>query len=574
MAATPAPDQDRIDPEVLKRALILVVGFLAVIFDTTIVSVALRTLATQLHASVPTIQWVTTGYLLALAIAVPLSTWGLRRFGGKRLWLAALTVFLIGSIGSSLAWNVGSLIAWRVVQGAGGGIMFPLLTTLIMQAAGGRALGRTVTIIALPALLGPILGPLIGGAILTHLSWRFMFWVNVPFCAAGLILAARFMPADKPGPGTSRPRLDLAGLALLAPGVAAVILGLSNAGSADGFAHPDVIVPLAIGVALTAAFTAHALRLARRHGQPLVDVRVLARRPVASASAVLFFSGFSLYGAMLLLPLYYQEVRGVSPLTAGIMLVPQGVGALLSRGLAGRLTDKIGARPVAVAGFLIVAASTVPFALAGPHTSAWLLALCLVIRGFGLGAVTIPVMAVAFLGLDKQQIAHSSVVTRIAQQLGGSFGTAVLAVVLSGAITARHGNLATGFDIAFWWATGFSALAVLLSLWLPGGSHRTWRFLPHSVHLAVLGCRGDIRRRRSARGRRRAVPAGRSGGVAALPWLRGDRRGERNGSAAPRPRSAFRPGDPGRDAAGPGRVRDRPPAAQGREQGPGNLPDR
>src|SRR5580693_2051198 len=558
MASAAAPGQDKIDPKVLKTALVLIVGFMAVIFDTTIVSVALHTLSAQLHAPVSTIQWVTTGYLLALGIAVPLSTWGMRRFGSKRLWMAALAVFFIGSVGSSLAWNVDSLIAWRVVQ-----------------AAGGKALGRTVTIVALPALLGPILGPLIGGAILTHLSWRFMFWVNVPFCAAGLILAARFMPADKPGPGTPRPRLDLAGLALLAPGVAAVILGLSNAGSADGFAHPDVIVPLAIGVALTAAFTAHALRLARRHGQPLVDVRVLAGRPVASASAVLFFSGFSLYGALLLLPLYYQEVRGVSPLTAGIMLVPQGVGALLSRGLAGRLTDKIGARPVAVAGFLIVAASTVPFALAGPHTSAWLLALCLVIRGFGLGAVTIPVMAVAFLGLDKQQIAHSSVVTRIAQQLGGSFGTAVLAVVLSGAITARYGNLAIGFDIAFWWATGFSALAVLLSLWLPGGSHRTWRFLPHSVHLAVLGWRGDIRRRRgSARGRRRAVPAGRSGGVAALPWLRGDRRGERNGSAAPRPRSALRPGDPGRDAAGPGRVRDRPPAAQGREQGPGNLPDR
>jgi len=402
-----------------------------------------------------------------------------------------------------------------------------------------------------------------------------MFWVNVPFCAAGLILAARFMPADKPGPGTPRPRLDLTGLALLAPGIAAVILGLSNAGSADGFAHPDVIVPLAIGVALTAAFTAYALHLARRHGQPLVDVRVLARRPVASASAVLFFSGFSLYGAMLQLPLYYQEVRGASPLTAGIMLVPQGVGALLSRGLAGRLTDKIGARPIAVAGFLIVAASTVPFALAGPHTSAWLLALWLVIRGFGLGAVTIPVMAVAFLGLDKQQIAHSSVVTRTVQQIGGSFGTAVLAVILSGAVAARHGDLAAGFGIAFWWATGFSALAVLLSLWLPGGSHRTWRFLPHCVHLAVLGWRDDIRRRSgSARGGRRAVPAGRRGGVSALPWLRGDRRGERNGRAAPRPRSALRPDDPGRDAAGPGRVRDRPPAAQGRQPGPDHLPDR
>src|ERR1700748_1354462 len=180
MAATPG--QDRVAPKVLKSALILVVGALAVIFDTTIVSVALHTLATQLHASVSTIQWVTTGYLLALGMAVPLSTWALRRFGGKRLWMFALAVFLVGSIGSSLAWNVDSLIAWRVVQGVGGGIIFPLLTTLIMQAAGGRAIGRTVTIVALPALLGPILGPLVGGAILTHLSLRFMVWVNVPFC--------------------------------------------------------------------------------------------------------------------------------------------------------------------------------------------------------------------------------------------------------------------------------------------------------------------------------------------------------------------------------------------------------
>jgi EmrB/QacA subfamily drug resistance transporter len=464
------PGPDKIDPQVVKSALVLVVGALAVIFDTTIVSVALHTLAAQLHTSVATIQWVTTGYLLALGMAVPLSAWGLQRFGGKRLWMAGLVIFLIGSIGSSLAWNVGSLIAWRVVQGVGGGIIFPLLTTLIMQAAGGKAIGRTVTIIALPALLGPILGPLIGGAILTHFSWRYMFWVNVPFCVVGLILAARQMPADKPGPDRPRPRLDLVGLALLAPGIAAVILGLSNAGTAAGFAHPDVLAPLGLGVVLIAAFTGHALR---RPGA-LVNVRLLARRPVASASAVLFFSGFSLYGAMLLLPLYYQEVRGASALTAGLMLVPQGVGALLSRGLAGRLTDTIGARPIAVAGFAIVAAATVPFAFAGPHTSPWLLALWLVIRGFGLGAVTIPVMAVAFLGLDKQQIAHSSVVTRTAQQVGGSFGTAVLAVILSGAIAARHGDAAAAFDIAFWWATGFSALAVLLALWLPAGSRR-WR---------------------------------------------------------------------------------------------------
>jgi EmrB/QacA subfamily drug resistance transporter len=465
MAATvSAPAKDKIDPQVIKTALILITGAMAVIFDTTIVSVALHTLAVRLNTSVSTIQWVTTGYLLALGIVVPLSTWGLRRFGGKRVWMFSLAVFLVGSIGSSLAWNVGSLIAWRVVQGVGGGLMLPLLTTLIMQAAGGKSLGRVVTYIALPALLGPILGPLIGGAILTHWDWRFMFWVNVPFCAVGLFLAWRFMANDKPQAAAPRAGLDLPGLALLTPGTVAVLLGLANAGTAAGFGHPDVIIPLAIGVALLAAFTGYALRRA----QPLVQVRLLAKRSVGSSAAVLFFTGFSLYGAMLLLPLYYQEVRGVTALTAGIMLVPQGAGAVLSRTVAGNLLDKLGPRIIAVLGFVVVAAATVPFALAGAHANEWLLALWLVIRGFGLGAVTMPVIMAGFMGLDKQEIPHSSVLTRMSQQIGGSFGTAVLAVILASSVAVHPGNLNGAFQVAFWWSAGFSAVAVLLSLWLPG----------------------------------------------------------------------------------------------------------
>jgi EmrB/QacA subfamily drug resistance transporter len=484
-------DQDKIDPAVLKSALILVIGALAVVFDTTIVSVALHTLAARLHTSLSVIQWVTTGYLLALGIAVPLSTWGLQRFGGKRLWMFALTVFLAGSVGASLAWDAGSLIGWRVVQGAGGGLMLPVLTTLVMQAAGGKALGRTVTVVALPALLGPILGPLVGGAILTHLSWRFMFWVNVPFCALGLVLAARFMATDTPSfvQNEARPRLDVPGLVLITPAVAAIILGLTNAGRSAGFGQADVIIPLLAGAALLAAFTVHALRSAR----PLVDIRLLGRRPVASASAVLFFSGVALYGTMLLLPLYYQQVRGVSALTAGIMLVPQGIGTLLSRSAAGRLTDKTGARPVAACGFAIVALTTIPFAFAGAHTNAWLLALWLVIRGFGLGAVTIPVMAVAYLGLDREQIAHSSVLTRTTQQIGGSFGTAVLAVILEDAVTTHRGSLTAAFGVAFWWSVAFSLLAVLLSLWLPGAQRDRQRPEPVAAASPEPAARGLLR---------------------------------------------------------------------------------
>jgi len=468
MAATPAkPAAEKLDPRVIKTALILIAGGLAVIFDTTIVSVALHTLSVKLHTPVTTIQWVSTGYLLALGIAVPLSTWGLQRFGGKRLWIFALGVFLAGSVGSSLAWNVDSLIIWRVVQGIGGGLMLPLMTTLIFQAAGGRSLGRLVTYVALPALLGPILGPLIGGAILTHLSWRYMFWVNVPFCVAGILLAWRYLHIDAPArPGTAagRPRLDVTGLVLAAPGTSLVLLGLANAGTAAGFAHADVIIPLMAGVALLAAFAGYALR----KSNPLVQVRLLARRPVGSASAMLFFSGFSLYGAMFLLPLYYQDVRGATALAAGVMLVPQGIGTLMSRFVAGSNIDRFGPRVITLAGFAIVAAATVPFALAGPHTSEWLLALWMVIRGFGLGAVTMPLLVAGNIGLDRQQIPHSSVLTRTAQQIGGSFGVAVLAVILEGAMAAHPATLADAFHVAFWWSAGFSAVAVLLSLWLPG----------------------------------------------------------------------------------------------------------
>jgi len=486
MAATSAkPGPAKLDPALVRTALIIVVGGMAVVFDTTIVSVALHTLSVKLGTPVTTIQWVSTGYLLALGITVPLSAWGLARFGGKRLWMFSLAVFLAGSVGSSLAWSAGSLIGWRVVQGIGGGLMLPLMSTLIFQAAGGKSLGRLVTYVALPALLGPILGPLIGGAILTHLSWRFMFWVNVPFCVAGILLAWRYLHIDAParrGPAAGPPRLDVPGLLLIAPGISAVLLGLANAGTAAGFGHPDVIIPLLAGAALLVAFTGYAL--GKSH--PLVEVRLLARRPVGSASAVLFFSGFSLYGALILLPLYYQDVRGATALGAGVMLVPQGIGALLSRTVVGSNIDRFGPRVIALAGFAVVAAATVPFALAGPHTSEWLLAAWMVIRGFGLGAVTMPVMVAGYIGLDKRQIPHSSVLTRTAQQIGGSFGTAVLAVILQGAIATHPATLADAFHVAFWWAAGFSAVAVLLSLWLPGAPRA-----PAAGHDGAPGQRAD-----------------------------------------------------------------------------------
>jgi EmrB/QacA subfamily drug resistance transporter len=448
LTAPPAPDVS-----FRRLGFVLLTGFLAVVFDTTIVNVAIDTLGRDLHVPVGTIQWVSTGYLLALGVAVPVTGWLTDRLGGKRVWLAALTLFLIGSIGASLASDAGTLIACRIVQGVGGGLMLPVMTTLIVQATGGRGLGSATALISLPALLGPILGPFAGGLIVQHLSWRWIFWVNVPFCVAGLLLAWRFLPTY---PGTGRARLDVPGMLLALPGIAAVVFGLSRFSTQSGW------VPLAAGVALLVTFTVRARRLG---AAALVDVRLFRLRSFSGSFLLLFLSGFALYGALFLVPLYFQQVRGFGALSAGLFIAAQGVGVLGSRSLAGKLTDRIGARWVSFAGLLVVAVATVPFGLAGRSTAEWWLTAVLVVRGLGLGAVTIPVMAAAYHGLERTEIPHASILTRTAQQIGGSFGTAVLAVVLQH-YAAGHA-LTAAFDMAFWLSIACTVAALLLALLLP-----------------------------------------------------------------------------------------------------------
>jgi EmrB/QacA subfamily drug resistance transporter len=452
---------EKLDRTVVRTATALVVGALAVVFDTTILSVALHTLAVDLHTSVAEIQWVTTGYLLALAATVPLSAWLLARFGGKRVWMVALAIFLIGSILSGLAWNAESLIGFRVLQGVGGGLMLPVMTTLVMEVAGGKQLGRVSAVIGLPAMAGPVLGPVLGGLILALGDWRWIFWVNIPFTVAGLLLAWRMLPSDRGR--DPRRRLDVVGVLLLVPGLAGLLLGLSNSVQPGGFGRLDAWLPLAGGAVLVGAFALWALR---RRGAALVDVRLLRVRSVWSASALLFLSSVALYGAMLLLPLFFQQVRGTDALGAGLLLVPQGLGTLACRPLAGRLIDRVGARWIAVVGFAIVAVATVPFALSPSPAADPVLLVALFVRGFGLGAITMPLMVASYQGLAGEQIAHSSILTRTAQQLGGSFGTALFAVLLQAAVQGGAG-LTGAFDLAFWIASGATALGVGISFVLP-----------------------------------------------------------------------------------------------------------
>src|SRR6476646_5522080 len=274
--------------------------------------VALQTLREDLGASLATIQWVSTGYLLALASVIPLTGWAAERFGPRRVWMTAVAAFVLTSALCGLAWSAGALIAFRVLQGFAGGMIMPIGMITLAQAAGPQHMGKTMSIVGVPMLLAPVLGPALGGLLVDNFSWRWIFYVNVPIGIVGLALAARLLPRERAQGtgGDAPPVLDWPGLAMLSPGVAAIVFGLSEYGQHRTLAVPIAWVPLVIGIVLVAAFVRHALRVRF----PIVEVRLLASRGFAAASATVFLLGAALFGSMLLLPLYYQLARGQSPL--------------------------------------------------------------------------------------------------------------------------------------------------------------------------------------------------------------------------------------------------------------------
>jgi EmrB/QacA subfamily drug resistance transporter len=449
------------EPSLLVLALTIVIGLIAPLLDTTIVNVAIPSLRSDLHTSVSTIQWVSTAYLLAMALSIPVTGWATKRFGARTVWIVALWIFLAGSVLSGMAWNIGSLIGFRALQGVASGLLIPIMQTLLFGAVGARRPGgNLIALVSLPALLGPVLGPVIGGLIVNHLDWRWIFYVNPPICLVAIALAMRFLPRD--GGDRAHP-LDWTGLVLLSPGLAAFVYGLSEVGDRGGLGHPTVLIPMIGGVALIVVFALHALRAT----EPLVDLRLFRNRSFTAAGVLMMLSGLASFGALLLLPLYYQQLRGFSVVTAGLLMAPQGIGIGLSRAVGGAL-DRFGARVVVMVSVVLLIAGTLPFAFAGVTTSVTVLAIALVIRGAGLGMIMMAVMLGAYEGLTPAEIPHASTATRIMQQVGGSFGTAILAVVLQRGLITHTAEPATAFDHAFLWAVVLTLPALIAALFVPG----------------------------------------------------------------------------------------------------------
>lgn len=440
------------DRRIWALSTVVIAGALMTILSTTSVNVALTALSRDLDVSLDHIQWIVTGYLLGLATVIPLTGWASERFGVRRLWMVTVGLFMAASVLCGLAWSADALITFRVVQALAGGMIMPTGMIALTLAVGPGRVGRAVSLIGVPMLLAPAFGPVLGGLFVEHASWRWIFYVNVPFGLASLVLAWRLLPVDGP---RGRHRLDWVGLLLASPGLALLTFGMAEIPMRGGVGHSSVYLPIGGGVALLAAFVAHA----RRITHPLLDIRLFARLRVAAAFATTLLLGAALFGSLLILPLYFQVLRGEDALTTGLLLVPQGVGAAAIMPFTGPLTDRLGGGPVVMAGLIMLALATVALALAGADTSYPLLMATLLVRGFGLGASFMPAMAAGYAAIEPGAVPRATSAMNVMQRVGGSIGAALLAVILQQQI-ARNGPVADAFSHTFWWAFALTVIAM------------------------------------------------------------------------------------------------------------------
>jgi EmrB/QacA subfamily drug resistance transporter len=419
----------KLDSGVLKVAGVVVLGAIMSILDVTVVSVALPTFQREFHATYATVAWTMTAYTLALATVIPISGWAADRFGTKRLYLMSIVLFVAGSALCSMAPSIGALITFRTLQGLGGGMLMPVGMTIMTRAAGPDRVGRVMAVLGVPMLLGPIGGPILGGWLIQAANWHWIFLINVPVGAVAFLFSFRVLPKDQPRRSEA---FDFVGMLLLSPGLALFLYGVSSVPSAGTVAAAKVLIPAIIGLVLVIGFVVHALRKAH----PLIDLRLFQNRNMTVAVITMTLFVIAFMGSMLLFPSYFLQVRNQTTLNAGLLLAPQGLGAMLTMPIGGRLTDRMGPGKLVLGGIVLIAIGMGVFTQVAADSSYGLLLSALFVLGMGMGLTMMPIMSAALATLTDHQIARGSTMMNIVQQTAGSIGTAVMSVILTNQVLA------------------------------------------------------------------------------------------------------------------------------------------
>jgi len=454
-----------VEPRISQKVAVGVV-FVAAMFmsimDATIVNVALPTIGREFHVSATAIDSIAISFLVSLAVFIPASGWLGDRFGGKRVLLIAIVVFTAASALCGTATSLGELVAFRVLQGAGGGMLAPVGMAMLYRVFPPEERVRAAAILTVPTTLAPALGPLLGGLLTTDLSWRWVFYVNLPIGAAAFLFGVLFVQGSRqPHPG----RFDLPGFLLSGLGLGMTMYGVSE-GPVEGWHSTDVLVTIAIGAVLLAGMVVVELRT----DEPMVNLRLLGNRLFRSSSGVMVLSSIAFLGSLYAISLYYQDGRGLSALGSGLSTFPEALGVMAGAQLATRwLYPMLGPRRHITGGLVGIAISIGLLAVLGPGTSLWWARLLMLTLGLAMGQVFVPVQAAAFATITPAATGRASTMFNAVRQLGGAVGVAVLttAIVAVGPVHVVNGhpvaNL-TAYRIAFLVAAAFALLGTTCSL--------------------------------------------------------------------------------------------------------------
>ncbi len=456
-----------LSPDLWKISTVVFFGPFLSILSATVVNISIAAMAAEFQVGLSTIQWVITGYLLALALMLPLTGWVVDRFGAKRIYVCSFAAFTITSTLCGFALSAEMLIALRVLQGMAGGLLAPMAQMMVARHAGSQ-MSRVFGYIAFPVTLAPVFGPIVGGLILDYASWRWIFFLNIPFGVLAIALAIMLLPKDDDL--NLRP-LDLAGFAMISPGIVLILDGIQAV--ASGAMAWWRWLELLLGGLLIALFTVHSLRLGDR---AVFDLRLFGRRTFAVASIIQFLANAASFGGQFLLPLYLLTVREIAPSEAGLLLMPMGIGMAIAMPLMGRMVQMFGSRLVTGAGASFCLIGTLPFVFTGIHWPQLFLGAALLVRGIGLGSIGVPTVSLAYKAIPRSQLANATTAINIVQRLGGPIGTTALALILhryASPSASGLGDLDFGADmmIGFSFAAGllcfFHALCLLSTLALP-----------------------------------------------------------------------------------------------------------
>lgn len=434
---------DKLDAATLRVAGVCILASVMLSVDTTVVSVAQRTFIVQFESTQSVVGWTMTGYTLALATVIPLAGWAADRFGTKRLWMGSVVAFMAGSLLCAIAPSILLLNVFRAVQGMCGGMLMPLGFTILTRVAGPKRLGRLMSVLGIPMLLGPIGGPIVGGWLINAFSWPWIFLINLPIGLCAFILAKFVFPRDEPAPSET---FDAVGVLLLSPGLATFLFGVSSIPGRGTLADRHVLIPAVIGLALIVAFVLHAWL---RADHPLIDLRLFRIPVVTHANITAFIFSIAFFGSLLLLPSYLQQVLRQTPMQSGLHLIPQGLGAMLTMPWAGVFMDRKGPGKSVLFGISLITVGLAIFTFGVARQAAFspVLLIGLGILGMGMGCTMMPLSGASVQSLSPHDIARGSTLISVNFQVGGSIGTALMSMVLTSQFN-RSENISAANELA------------------------------------------------------------------------------------------------------------------------------